>query len=269
MHGRHRKLAFCETPGPARRQFFLFRPVTERVRAPLVVSVHGISRNAAAHVYRFMAEAERYGLVIAAPLFTKEGSGQYQQLEDPKTGFRSDHALLDIADAAARLSGASADKLLLFGFSGGAQFAQRFVLAHPKRVQSAVMAAAGWYTFPLANKRYPYGLDTEAAKLDLKLDVTGAAGVRQHVLVGEYDTERDASLRQTKDIDALQGLNRVERGQRWVEAMAAMNPQAAPSFTIMPGVGHSFSTCVEVGGLPRLVFDIFARDAALQLLPRD
>ncbi len=85
-----RKLVYYESPGPRTRQFLLYRPSTERRGAPLVLSVHGIARNAAAHAYRLMAEAERYGLTVAAPLFDKAQYGQYQQLSDPKTGARSD-----------------------------------------------------------------------------------------------------------------------------------------------------------------------------------
>jgi pimeloyl-ACP methyl ester carboxylesterase len=38
--------------------------------------------------------------------------------------------------------------LYLSGHSGGAQFVQRYALAHPERVAASVLSSAGWYTFP-------------------------------------------------------------------------------------------------------------------------
>lgn len=265
-----RTLAYYETPGPAPRQFFLYRPATARPGAPLVVSVHGIARNAAAHAYRLMAEAEQYGLNVVAPLFEKEIYGQYQQLEDPRTGVRSDLALLDIVDAVGRLTPIAAEKILLFGYSGGAQFAHRFVMAHPNRVASAVLVGAGWYTFPDFAERYPYGLDTEAAGCDLKLSIDAACAVPQHLFVGDLDVERDSSLRQSKRLDRMQGRTRIERGRRWIEAIREYSrgeqTAARITFSTLSGVAHSFVASVERADLPRRIFECFSEDVGLPKL---
>ena len=267
-----RKLAFHEAPGPLPRQFFLYRPASAHPGAPLVISVHGIARNAATHAYRLMDEADRFGLTIAAPFFDKDLYGQYQQLQDAKSGARSDLAVLEIADAAARLTGANAEKLLMFGFSGGAQFTQRFVMAHPHRVASAVLVAAGWYTFPDVTQPYPYGIDMSAPELDIELDLRGMLEAPQHVMVGELDIERDSSLRSSKRVDQMQGLTRVERARRWVAAMGEFykhrNALGAPTLTMLPGVAHDFADVADRADLPRLIFDKFAQDAALAPLAR-
>ncbi len=260
-----RKLAYYEIPGARVREFFLYRPSTESPGAPLVISVHGIARNAAAHAYRLMEEAERYGLVVVAPLFSKERYGQYQQLFDPKLGARSDLALLDIMDAAERLTSADASKVLLFGYSGGAQFAHRFAMANPNRVVSAVLAAAGWYTFPIASVPYPYGLETGSS--ELTFDAESILRVRYHVMVGELDTERDGSLRQSKRLDRMQGSTRVERALNWTAAMNGLanevQQDACVSLLALPSVGHSFVESVEKAALPQLVFERFAADSGL------
>lgn len=262
-----RKLTFHEFPGAVARQFFLYRPSTELAGAPLVVSVHGIARNAAAHAYRLMAEAERYGLVVVAPLFNKPLYGQYQQLEDARTRARSDLAMLDILEAAARLSDADVAQVLLFGYSGGAQFAHRFAMAYPERVRSAVLAAAGWYTFPDEDAPYPQGLDTRPIGADLHFNRRSFTRVRYHVMVGQLDTARDNSLRCSKRLDHVQGHNRIERAASWVSAMSQLpfeeQGQAPPSFLMLPKVGHSFTDAVEKADLPKRVFDRFAVDAAL------
>jgi poly(3-hydroxybutyrate) depolymerase len=260
-----RKLTFHEIPGPQPREFFLYRPLTERAGAPLVVSVHGIARNAAAHAYRLMEEAERYGVAVAAPLFSKERYGQYQQLLDSKLSARSDLALLDILDAAERLTSADTSEILLFGYSGGAQFAHRFAMAHPKRVTSAALAASGWYTFPIANAPFPYGLDTGGS--ELSFDPHAMLRVRYHVMVGDLDTERDSSLRQSKRLDRAQGHTRVERARNWTIAMKGLANEvgmdASVSLLTLPSVGHSFVESVERAALPRLIFERFAADSGI------
>lgn len=256
------KVTYHEIPGPVARRFFLYRASTERRGAPLVVSVHGIARNAAAHTYRLIEEAERYGLTILAPLFEKELYGQYQQLLDEGTGVRADLALLDMLQAARRLSQADTDRILLFGFSGGAQFSHRFVFAHPTLVGSAVHVSAGWYTFPDQETRYPRGL--RLGSPSVKFDMGQAFGVPQHVMVGEQDLERDSSLRQSARLDELQGRTRVERARRWVAAMGMASPKGeVPSLQLLPGVAHSFADAVEIGALPSRMFERFVKDVSL------
>jgi pimeloyl-ACP methyl ester carboxylesterase len=267
---RARKAAYHELAGPVCRRFFFYRATNEVPGAPLLVSVHGIARNAAAHVYKLIDEAERLGLSIVAPLFEKNLYGQYQQLVDTGSGARADLALIDVLDACARLSAANVERVLLFGFSGGAQFAHRFTLAHPGRVASAVLVSAGWYTFPDAALAYPFGLGNEGKTAPPGLDLERALRVPQHVMVGGLDVERDKSLRQSEWLDGEQGATRLERARRWVEAMSSaavrLPGAVAPTFEVLPGVAHSFVDAVETAFLPRRVCDRFAADAGLAII---
>ena len=262
-----RKVTYHEVPGPIARRFFFYRSNNEVPGAPLLVSVHGIARNAAAHVYKLIDEAERYGLSIVAPLFEKKLYGQYQQLVDSRTGVRADLALIDILDICGRLSAASVERVLMFGFSGGAQFSHRFTLAYPRRVASAILVSAGWYTFPDEALDYPFGLRSDAVSGFPGWDLAEALRVPQHVMVGELDVGRDGSLRQSPWLDCEQGVTRIERARRWVDAMRCAGALGigcrVPSFSILPGVAHSFSDAVETAFLPRLVCERFAADANL------
>lgn len=261
-----RKISFVSTPGPQAREFFLYRPGTEIAGAPMVVSIHGIARNAAAHAFRLIEAAERYGVAVVAPLFAKESYGQYQQINDIALDARSDHALIDIVEAAARLTQGDPRRLLLFGFSGGAQFAHRFAMTHPERVASAALAAAGWYTMPKLSRPYPQGLGPSAHGINFT--PREFLRVRYHVMVGALDTLRDASFRKSKKLDRTQGRNRVERALSWVRAMNAFAARgqidAPATFLLLPGVGHSFVEAVEHADLVSHVFDRFASDANLK-----
>jgi pimeloyl-ACP methyl ester carboxylesterase len=142
----------------------------------------------------------------------------------------------------------------LFGFSGGAQFAHRFAMLHPDCVAALVIASAGWYTFPVAGDPFPYGLSTgttdgqrAAANLARFLQIPTLT------LVGERDTRRDPGLRKEPRVDDRQGLNRIERAERWTTtlraAAAEMGVAAEREFVTIPNCGHSFDHCVEHGGL--------------------
>lgn len=265
---RSRKLEYHELPGPPVRRFFLYRPSTLRKGSPVLASIHGIARNAAAHAYRFTELSERYGVPILAPYFSKEEYGQYQQLEDRRLCVRSDHALLAMIDAVGTLAGSDGSRLLLFGYSGGAQFAHRFAMLHAERIASVALASAGWYTMPDAQVRYPAGLDTEGWSFERALAPEKFIKTPFHVSVGELDVMRDESLRKTKALDRDQGLTRVERAHRWTESMTEAASRewfsAEPTISLLPGVGHDFGASIERAGLAQWAFECFARDAALK-----
>ncbi|MBK8543617.1 MAG: hypothetical protein IPL62_08600 [Caulobacteraceae bacterium] len=260
------KVSFHEFDGDPVRQYFFYQPATAPLGAPLVVSIHGIARNAAAHIYRLVDEAHRLGYCVLAPLFEKAKYGQYQQLIDARSGVRSDLALIDMIDRVSRASGADGERLLLLGYSGGAQFAHRFVMAYPRRVASAVLAAAGWYTMPDSAMAYPLGVDTSAMATELRLDADAYLRVPMHVLVGDLDTARDGSLRRSDLIDSSQGRTRIARARTWVSAMsAAAAARDLPSLVdagLLRSVGHSFTESVEKSELAKLAFEHFVRDAA-------
>ncbi len=264
---RSRKLDYYELPGPPARRFFVYRPSTLREGSPVLASIHGIARNAAAHAYRLTELSERYGVPILAPYFSKGEYGQYQQLEDRRLCVRSDHALLSMIDAVVALAGSDGSRLLLFGYSGGAQFAHRFAMLHPERVASVVLASAGWYTMPDAEARYPDGLDTEGWSFERPLAPDRFLKAPFHVSVGELDVRRDESLRKTKALDRNQGLTRVERAYRWTKSMAeAANRRwfsVEPTMRLLPGVGHDFGASIERAGLAEWAFECFERDAVL------
>lgn len=238
------RVVFQRLTGSPDAAYFLYVPSTFRAGGPMFVSLHGVNRNAAEHAFRFREEAERYGAVLVAPLFEKGPHGGYQQLAS-RSGARSDLALLRIVDSVAAATGADGERLHLFGYSGGAQFVHRFAMMHPHRTATAVVGAAGWYTFPDASLPYPLGIGPAEDFADLVFDPQAFAKTRFVVLVGERDKARGKSLRTSDQVDSLQGADRLERGRRWADAMAevgkAHGEEAAASFLLIPKVGHSFS----------------------------
>ena len=217
----------------------------------MLVTVHGISRNARAHVQAFAALAERYGIAVVAPLFDHQNFPDYQRFRRKGRGIRSDHALAEILLDVAGRTPLRTDRFCIFGYSGGAQFAHRYAFANPERITAMALGAAGWYTLPRQKDRFPHGLNSNPIMPDLDFDAEQILQIPACVFVGERDTERDHALNRSARIDKHQGKTRLCRARLWVRMMnrAARHRGLATPILLdtLPRVGHSFSDSVANG----------------------
>jgi pimeloyl-ACP methyl ester carboxylesterase len=225
----------------------------------LAICVHGISRDHREQIALLRDEAAKRGFALLAPHFGERRWPDYQRLGRRGRGPRADLAVdLAVERLEARLGLHFRDRFMI-GYSGGSQFVHRYAMAHPDRVRAAVCAAAGWYTFPDADRRYPYGLRVEGALAGVRLEPEAFLRVPMLVAVGRLDTTQEA-MRSRPRLDAEQGHDRIERAERWVDAMgrAAGKRRLEPpiELALIEGAGHAFSECVQ-GGLARLAFDFF------------
>ncbi|MCB1915887.1 MAG: hypothetical protein KDG52_09245 [Rhodocyclaceae bacterium] len=229
--------------------------------APMLVSVHGISRNAREHLRLLAPLAERYGVVLLAPRYGRDRFPSYQRLLPDDRGVRPDALLRAAARELAARSGASDRRLYLFGYSGGAQFVHRFAMHWPEQVARYALGAAGWYTFPDSGQRYPYGLQP-SRRHDLGgIDLDAFLGLPGLVLVGERDVHKDDALRASRRLERQQGSSRMERAGNWVAAVnSAASHRALPApvrFDTLPRSPHSFARSMRRGGMGEKVFRHF------------
>lgn len=216
----------------------------------VLVAVHGISRNAMEHAQAFQSLADRLGCHLIAPQFDRSTFRDFQLLGLSERGRRADHALQSML-ADLRRFGLDADaRLVLSGYSGGAQFAHRYAMAHPRRIAALLVAAAGWYTLPDESLPYPRGCGV-GVHAGIAFDPLALLRTPVLVLVGDRDDERDAALRCDDWIDRDQGRDRIERARTWVERLAgeARRRDFAPrsEFRLVRGAGHDFSAMVAAG----------------------
>lgn len=241
--------------------YYVYVPRLVMPGAPLVVAVHGISRNAREHAHELASFAEEYGAVLVAPLFDEERFPDYQRLGRPSRGQRADRTLDAIVAEVGRTTGADVRKLYLFGFSGGGQFVHRYAMAYPERVASYVVGAAGWYTFPDETLSYPRGTDTGRCFRDVCFEPQRYLQVPALVLVGERDVHEGVAMRHGSRVNEQQGDSRFERGERWIEAMSAAAREhgfdTRFEFASLPRSGHSFNRAAKRGGIGRRAFDWF------------
>jgi pimeloyl-ACP methyl ester carboxylesterase len=246
---------FSIAPKDGRLGYFGFIPKKQLQPALPFVTIHGISRNAAEHIFRFRPIAEQRGVAVIAPLFPKSIHRRFQRLRKGSDGIRAVDAFNRTLDAAAKEMGLSFDQFRIFGHSAGGQFAHRYLMAFPDRADRAALFAPGWYSFPTREHKYPTGIGGERSPIQ---DLTGFFDIDIQVLVGERDTVRDATLRTSRRLDTLQGRNRVERARAWALAMreAAMAAGAEPRIRLLEleGAGHSFRQNCENHRLGELVF---------------
>lgn len=249
--------------GERQQAYYVYVPRMLRRNAPVVVAVHGISRNAQEHAQRLAPQAERFGAVLVAPLFDETNFPDYQRLGRPERGARADRMLERIVDEVGRMTGADVRSLYLFGFSGGGQFVHRYAMANPERVASYVIGAAGWYTFPDASIPFPRGTRAAHCFDDVCFEPQRYLRVPALVLVGERDIHEGTALRRSARLDAQQGETRLERGENWVEAMrtaARHEGYDTPfEFAVLPRSGHSFTRSADRGRIGERIFDWFFR----------
>jgi pimeloyl-ACP methyl ester carboxylesterase len=253
----NRTILRVETTDGARRPYYLYIPGSGGEGAPLFVAVHGLSRNVVEHATLFAGYCERFGAVLIAPLFDEEQGNDFQRLGRTGRGPRSDHALDTIVEDAARRTGAAFAPIHLFGFSGGAQFCHRYAMAYPHRVAGAVLAAAGWYTFPDPRRKYPYGIRSTRNLPHVRFDPEEFLRIPMTVIVGEQDVTGE-HLRSTEQVRKQQGETRLERARNWVSAMQAaaakLRLESRIHLEVIPGGDHVFGGLMQTSALGDRVF---------------
>ena len=247
-------------------EYLVYVPTTGAIDAPVLISVHGISRGWNEQAATFVADCESHGVVLLAPSFSGEPHGDYQRLGREGRGQRADLFLNRCLQELTSLTGADTTQFRLFGHSGGAQFAHRYLMAYPHRVARAMVAAAGWYTFPDAGLKFPYGIQSSRRLQGVVFNPEAYLRVPVTVMVGSEDVH-SKNLRASDRVNAQQGLTRIERARNWVAAMEAqahmygMEPQVRMVELI--GSGHSFDELCRQGALVERLFHALF-DAPLQ-----
>ena len=171
-----------------------------------------------------------------------------------------DHALQDVHE----WLGVAPAPMRMFGFSGGGQFVHRYAMFYPKRVARMAITAPGWYTFPDPDRKYPYGLKSTKNWPQLSFSLEKFLKIPTMVFIGENDDLRDKDLNKAREIDSFQGLNRVERAERWIGA----NRNLARSYDVsadfrlesIPNANHAYESYVGHPPFTEQVFDFLFED---------
>ena len=193
--------------------------------------------------------ARKSGAIVVAPLFADDRFPDYQRLGRNGRGARADFALDAVLCEVERLTGAATERFYLTGFSGGAQFAHRYAMAHPRRIAALALCAAGWYTFPESGRPFPYGIKACPHLPGVVFNPAAFLRIPTLVAVGDEDAVRDEALNASAKVDRQQGRDRVERARRWLSAMRTAAEGFAFNtryeFELLPRAGHDFGDCAK------------------------
>ncbi|CAK7224566.1 hypothetical protein SCUCBS95973_005560 [Sporothrix curviconia] len=160
---------------------------------PLMVWVHGTLRNTAPITTDLAAFADANRCACLAPLFPANMDGPsdldaYKLVLQSRT-LRSDRVLLAILDeVAACWPGIATNRVYLGGFSGGGQFAHRFLYLHPARLAAVGVGAPGRPTFLDETQPWPAGVQDVEALTGRAVDKAAIARVAVQLAIGSEDS---------------------------------------------------------------------------------
>lgn len=242
---------FVDPQGNADRPItvYTYRPQRYRANDPILFVMHGFLRNGREYRDQWIAQAERFGVLLIVPEFSLKhypNGGMYNRgnmfddqgkpVDRSKWTFS---AVEHLFDRVKEMIGGANPTYYLYGHSAGSQFVHRLLIFRPDaRIEKAVAANAGWYTMPI-DRAFPYGLKQSGLSPD---ELRRVFGQRLVILLAEGDTrEDDENLLKTPEAMA-QGPHRFARGQAFFrEAEKAAGKLAAPlhwELKTVPGVEH-------------------------------
>jgi pimeloyl-ACP methyl ester carboxylesterase len=193
----------------------------------LLVTLHGLNRNAAGYLAYTTALAERHGFLLVAPLFDRErfptwryqagGIARYAnppesrplQLE-PESRWTA-RLLLDLIEAVRSRESTPDLPYYLIGHSAGAQFLSRFAAFVPNAAQRIVIANPSTYVWPTRAAHFPHGFGGLSEGLNTDEAIQRYLAQPVTIFLGSSDVIRDGTLNVT-EAAMRQGANRHERG---------------------------------------------------------
>ncbi|PWY96193.1 poly hydrolase [Aspergillus sclerotioniger CBS 115572] len=162
-------------------------------KLPLLVNIHGTSRNLSSIRTDLAPFADSTPCAILAPLFPANIDGpndldSYKVLRSAT--LRSDLALLAILDEVATIwPGIDTEKIFLAGFSGGGQFAHRFLYIHPERLAAVSVGAPGRVTMLDQGLAWPSGIADVEGIFGRGLNKDLIRQVQIQLVIGSEDTK--------------------------------------------------------------------------------
>jgi dienelactone hydrolase len=212
---------------------------------PLLVAMHGTQRTFQAYRDAFRDFAEAHGVVVLAPLFPAgvPNPGDvdgYKYVE--LGGIRFDLLLLAILDEVAGLYRVDAERILLFGFSGGGHFVHRFLYLHPERLRAVSVGAPGSVTLLGDPRPFWVGTGDFAERFGRPIDLEALRRVAVQTVIGAEDTETWEITHSPGSLHWLEGAN--DAGATRLDRIAALadsleRAAVAVRRDVVPGVGHS------------------------------
>ena len=241
------KLVFANGAEPI--TLFTYKPPTYK-DGPLLVVCHGVSRNAEDYRNYAITLAERYGVIVVAPLFDKERfpSPRYQRGglvgEDGKVQPAESWTYAVIPKIVAyvrELEGKPRLPYYLIGHSAGGQFLVRLAAFLPGEAVRIIAANPGSHLFPDREQKFGYGFGGLPDELSNDEVVRRYLAAPLTIYLGTGDITPEHSFDASPE-GMKQGSNRLARGRACFAAAQKLAQERGWAFNWRkvetPGIAH-------------------------------
>jgi predicted esterase len=206
---------------------------------PVLLALHGYAGSGAAISARLRPCADQYGWVLVAPTMAYRDYFDPHQLRvDAEQNLPQVHALLD--QVRAGVSGLDLEpRLIVYGFSRGAQMAERFSTVYPGEVAGVAALSGGSYTLPELHDTDEHAYDFPFGVSDLSdlgfqpFDMAQFEQIPFWLGVGSDDVNPSDTSRSW---DGIEGATRVQRAETFVAAVQSLGGSA--ELHVFAHVGH-------------------------------
>lgn len=218
---------------------------------PLVLVLHGVNRNAEDYRNFAIAVAERFKVLVAAPLFDRERfpsdayirGGLLNKDGTLRPREQWTYALVPQLLAVLRAGEGQPDlPYYLLGHSAGGQFLVRFAAFYPTEAQRIVAGNPGSHLFPRRDWKFGYGFGGLSAEIsdDAALQRYLAAPLTLYLGSGDILTDTENLDRSPEALQ--QGAHRLARGRACFEFAQKLAQERGWAFNWRkveaPGIGH-------------------------------
>jgi len=176
----------------------------------LLVLIHGSDRSNQALRDYFTDFAEQHNCILLAPLFPcaiedSDDRDNYKYIA--YKGIRFDRILMSMIDEISTKYRMFWPKFSMFGFSGGAHFAHRFLLLHPHRLTAVSVAAPGSVTRIDDSRDWWVGTKNMEQLFGVKIDLNQLRKPQVHLCVGDQDLDTSAISHKPGSPHWMEGAN--------------------------------------------------------------
>jgi len=264
---------FVDTPAGVQQRVYLTRSTGLASNRPIVFVLHGEDRDAIRTRDEWHELAKEHKFLLVVPKFSDRdfpGSAGYEQGNvfdvDGKSlpaAAWSFSAIEPIFEEVRRRYNMTTQGYSIYGRGAGGRFLHGFVFHLPQaRVRQAVIADAVWYTLPVFNVEFPYGLRNSAC------NSTGLAAALQlpvTLLLGEADTNPKYPFLNATVGMVGQGPHCLARGRTFFDTAADSASRLGVPFgwqlVTVPEADHDDRL------LPPAIISLLLQDTEMQRYP--
>jgi len=221
----------------------------------VIFVIHGNTRNAEDYLSEWRPYIAKKNVIVVAPKFTKESFKYFALLEMAQSSGKVNKDESEYINNSISLIfnfikskfSLNTQTYSMFGHSAGAQFTHRYMLlSDDKRISSAVIANAGWYTF-ISTAEFPYGIKNAPIKISSD-HIRWYTASKVNLLIGSDDVGFK-SLNTSKGAQ-IQGINRYERANNYfntlIKEAEKNNYVLRWNFKVLDNVDHDYKKITPI-----------------------